>query len=91
MKDQTMIRMRELTSKEVVRAIKQFGISMVCLVCASLLTNTFFPEVLDKVGFLVTLLFGITFGIIVGTITVYNAVWKIPLEPEEALEGKEKK
>ena len=83
MKDQAMIRMRELTTKEVVRAIKNFGLSLVCLIFAGLLTNTFYPQVLDKVGFLATLLFGMTFGIIVGTIKVYNAVWKIPLKPEE--------
>lgn len=76
MKEKDLIKARQVTQKLLCKTIREFGISLVMLIFASMLASVFLPSVMDKVGFIVMVLFGMTFGIMIGAMRAYNIFWE---------------
>lgn len=76
MNEKDLIQARAATQKLLCKTIMQFGISTVVLILCSLFASIFLPGVMDKVGFIVTILFGMVFGIMIGAIRAYNIFWE---------------
>ena len=76
MNKKDLLQARQVTQKLLCKTIREFGISMVVLILCGMLANVFLPSVIGKVGFLVTVLFGMVFGIMIGALRAYNIFWE---------------
>lgn len=76
MNKKDLIKARQATSKLVIKTIKQFGISMVVLILSSMFASVFFQSFMDKVGFIIMVLFGVVFGMMIGAMRAYDIFWE---------------
>lgn len=76
MNKEDLIKARLITQKLLTYSLKTFGVSAILLITITMLCSIFTPHVLNKVGFIVIFLFGLVFGIVIGTLEAYNIFWE---------------
>lgn len=84
MNKKDLIQARVATQTLLVKTIKQFGISLITLILCSMFASVFFPSIMNQIGFIVMVLFGMAFGIMIGAYRAYTIFWeKMEFESEK--------